>query len=374
MRTDIRFLAAVLLSFILVSCGNKQQQKAVSGQPKSYQVITISPDSVEIYYDFPAVIQGENVVEIRPKIDGYIEKIYVDEGATVKKGQLLFRINNPQYEQELRSAEASVKTAEAQMASAQMSVNKVKPLVEKDIISSYELEAAIYELKVKQAAVNQAKAALANARINVGYTAISSPINGIIGTLPHKEGSYISNATSSPLTSISSSGNMYAYFSMNEKYLLDISRVVKGTTLQDKLKLFPAVSLLLADGSLYAEKGNIETASGLVTTETGSVNFRATFPNPLAILKSGNSGIVRIPRTLDTAFVIPQSATYDLHGKHFVYVVARDSTVKNTAIEVTATPDGKGYVVNSGLSAGDVVAVQGANELKDGVKIIPVKK
>ncbi len=364
----------VFIAALFASCSNKQQNNNAAGQIKSYKVLTVEPDTVGIYYDFPAVIQGENVVEIRPKIDGYVEKIFVDEGATVKKGQLLFRISNPQYEQDLRSAEASLRTAEAEMESAQMTVNKVRPLVQKDIISSYELESAEYTLKTKQAAVTEAKSAVTNAEINVGYTSITSPMNGIIGSLPHKEGSYINSSSTDPLTTISSLSNMYAYFSVNEKQLLDISMKMEGATLQDKLKHFPDVRLLLPDGTLYPDKGRIETASGLVNTETGSVSFRATFPNPLSILKSGNSGIIRLPKTIDSALVIPQSATYDLQGKHFVYVVAKDSTVKNTAIDVTPTPDGKSYIVKSGLAPGDVVAVEGASELKDGEKIIPVQK
>ncbi len=358
---------------LLASCGGANPRQATKATLKSYRVMTLQPDTAEIYYDFPTTIQGENVVEIRPKIDGYIEGIYVDEGATVKRGQLLFHISNPQYEQELRSAEAAVRTAEAEQASAQLSVNKVRPLVEKDIISSFELESAEYDLSIRQAALTEARAAEANARTNVGYTSITSPMDGIIGTLPHKVGSYISSNSTDPLTTISSLGNMYAYFSVNEKYLLDISRTIPGSTLQDKLKHFPPVRLILADGSMYPEQGRIETASGLVSTETGSVNFRATFPNPLAMLKSGNSGTLRLPRTLDSALVVPQSATYDIQGKHFVYVVQADSTVQNTAIEVTATPDGKRFVVNSGLAPGDVVALEGSSELKAGQKIIPKK-
>ncbi|MBS1747104.1 MAG: efflux RND transporter periplasmic adaptor subunit [Bacteroidetes bacterium] len=364
----------LVLAILFASCSSKQQNKTAASQVKSYKILTVEPETAEIYYDFPAVIQGENVVEIRPKIDGYVEKIFVDEGATVKKGQLLFRISNPQYEQDLRSAEAALRTADAEMESAKMTVNKVRPLVEKDIISSYELESAEYTLKTKQAAVTEAQAAVTNAQINVGYTSITSPMNGIIGILPHKEGSYINSSSTDPLTTISSLGNMYAYFSVNEKHLLDISRMIEGATLQDKLKHFPEVSLLLPDGSLYPDKGRIETASGLVNTETGSVSFRATFPNPLSILKSGNSGTIRLPRTIDSALVIPQSATYDLQGKHFVFIVTKDSIVKNTAIDVTAMPDGQSYIVKSGLKPGDVVAIEGSSELKEGDKIIPLQK
>lgn len=367
------YLYLMSLSVLLASCGKKQQNSSVGAQEKSLKVMTVEPQTVEIYYDFPTTIQGENVVEIRPKIDGYIEKIYVDEGATVQKGQLLFRISNPQYEQELRSAEAAVRTAQAEVESAQMTINKVKPLVDKEIISSYELESAKYTLRTKQAALAEANATVANARTNVGYTVITSPINGIMGNMPYKVGSYISSSTSEPLTTISSSGNMYAYFSLNEKYLLEISKL-PGSTLQEKLKNFPDVSLLLSDGSMYSEKGRIETASGLVTSETGAVDFRATFPNPMAILKSGNSGVLRLPRNIDSALVIPQSATYDLQDKHFVYVVNKDNTVKNTAVETTATPDGKSYLITSGLKPGDVIAIEGVSSMKDGEKIVPVQK
>ncbi|MFT3827038.1 MAG: efflux RND transporter periplasmic adaptor subunit [Chitinophagaceae bacterium] len=368
-------LLPVVALLLLSSCGNSGSNQSKQGQPamgpKSYAVKTIAPEKVTLYTDYPATIEGEQEVEIRPKIDGYVEKIYVDEGATVTKGQVLFRIFSPQYQQELRTAEAGIKTAEADVSTAEMNVNKVRPLVEKDIISKYELESAEYTLQSKKAALAQAQATLANARANVGYTVITSPVNGVIGTLPNKVGSLVSSTSTNPLTTVASSGNMYAYFALNEKQLLDLSRNYKGSTLQQKLKQMPAVYLLLSDGSLYTEKGKVETASGFVTTETGSSNLRATFPNPLGILKSGNSSNVRIPRTIDSALVIPQSATYDLQGKRFVYVLSKDSTVKNTAITVSATPDGQSFVVESGLQQGDIVVTEGTSELKDGVKIAP---
>lgn len=364
-------IATAIIGATACGTGSAKQQGAMGSQTKGYQVMTITSQSTILYTDYPTTIQGQQVVEIRPKIDGYVEAIYVDEGATVKKGQLLFRISNPQYEQELRTAQAGIKTAEADVNAAQLTVNKTRPLVEKDIISKFELESAEFTLQSKQAALAQARATLANARTNVGYTVITSPVSGIIGTLPNKVGSLVSGTSTNPLTTISSSGNIYAYFALNEKQLLELSRLYAGATLQQKLKQFPAVELLLADGTLYDKKGRIETASGLITTETGSSNLRATFPNPIGILRSGSSGNLRIPRTVDTALLVPQSATYDLQGKRFVYVVAKDSTVKNTAITVTATPDGQSFVVEKGLHSGDRIVTQGVSELKDGTKIIP---
>ena len=175
-----------------------------------------------MFTDYPATIQGQQNIEIRPKIDGYIETIYVDEGATVKKGQLLFRINAPQYEQEVRTAQADIKIAQADVNAAQMQVNKVRPLVEKGIISKYELESAQYTLEARQAALAQAQARLANARTNLSYTSVTSPVNGVVGTFPYKIGSLVSSNTAQPLTTVSNIGNIYAYFSLNEKQSLSI--------------------------------------------------------------------------------------------------------------------------------------------------------
>jgi membrane fusion protein (multidrug efflux system) len=374
MKKSKNYAGCLLLAAIVAggtSCGSTSasNNQGAGRPPKVYEVKTLTPEKVTLYTNYPTTIQGEQVVEIRPKIDGYVEKIYVDEGAAVKKGQLLFRISNPQYEQDLRTAEAGIKTAEADVSTAQLNVDKVRPLVEKEIISRFELQTAEYTLQTKKAALAQAQASVINARTNVGYTNITSPANGVIGTLPNKVGSLVSSTSTDPLTTISSSGNIYAYFALNEKQLLELSRQYSGATLQQKLKQLPAVDLLLADGTLYDQPGRIETASGLITTETGSSNLRATFPNPLGILKSGSSGNIRIPQTIDAALIVPQSATYDLQGKHFIYVLEKDSSVKNTAITVTATPDGQSYVVESGLHSGEVIVTQGAGELKDGVKI-----
>src|SRR4030095_11229676 len=220
-------------------------------------------------------IQGQQNIEIRSKIDGYIENIYVDEGATVKKGQLLFRISAPQYEQEVRTALANVKIAQAEVDAAQMQVNKVRPLVEKDIISKYELESAQYTLQAREAAQAQAEATLANARTNLGYTSITSPANGVVGTIPYKIGSLVSSNTTQPLITVSNIGNIYAYLSVNEKEALNFSSITKGATIQERLATLPPVIIILATGSEHPYKGRIQTESGLINPETGSVTVRA---------------------------------------------------------------------------------------------------
>lgn len=339
--------------------------------PKDFRVLTLSPRTAKVNLDFPATLQGQQVIEIRPKIDGYLDAIYVAEGAAIKKGQLLFRISNPQYEQDVITAMASIKSAESDVDAAQMQVTKVKPLVEKEIISSYELQSAEYTLKAKQAALVQARAALANAQTNVGYTILRSPSDGVIGTIPYKVGALINTTNTSPLTMLANITKVYAYFSLNEKQLLQYFASTPGATIHDKINNFLPATLILADGSVYPEKGKIEMASGLVSTETGTAAFKATFSNPVSILRSGASATVRIPTTIDSALIIPQSATYELQDKRLVYVVDKNNRVASTAITGVPSDNGLYFIITSGLKAGDIVVLEGLVGLRDSLQVIP---
>ena len=379
MRKTIFF--SVIFFFTLASCSNDDAKTASSGagasgataasEVKDYPILTLTPRNTTLYTDYPATIEGQQNIEIRPKIDGYIQTIYVDEGATVRKGQPLFQISAPQYEQEVRTAQANIQIGQADVNAAQMEVNKVRPLVEKNIISKYELESAQFTLQARQAALAQARATLVNARTNLGYTSVTSPVNGVVGTIPYKIGSLVSSNTAQPLTTVSNIGNIYAYFSINEKQALAFSENTKGATIQARVATLPPVSLILANGSAFPQKGRIETASGIINTETGSVNVRATFPNPGNIIRSGSSGTVRIPRAVDSALIIPQKATYEVQGKQFVYVVESTGTVRSTAIEVLESSNGQFYVVQQGLQPGDKIVLEGVASLRDGAAIRP---
>ncbi|ACU03406.1 MULTISPECIES: efflux RND transporter periplasmic adaptor subunit [Pedobacter] len=377
MKTTIQsFYLLIPVLLIISSCGNSDQKKpgAAADQVQSYPVFTITTQSTDLETDYPATLEGIQNVDIRPKVDGFIEKIYVDEGATVKKGQLLFSINAPQYEQLVRTATAAISSAEADVNSAQLQVNKTKPLVDKDIISKYDLDAAQLTLQSRKAALAQARAELVNAKVNLGYTRITSPVDGVIGSIPFKTGSLVSSSSASPLTTVSNISRVYAYFSMNEKQLLEFSRHYKGTNLATKLKNIPAVSLVLADGTIYAENGKIESINGLINTSTGSASLRATFSNPATLLRSGASASVRIPQHLENIILIPQKVTTDLQGKKFVYVLDEKGNVKNTEVEVMELTKGNFYVVTKGLKTGDKVVLEGFQSLKDGTQIKPEEK
>jgi membrane fusion protein, multidrug efflux system len=357
---------------IAQSCRNGQNSNAQAAAPvaQAYPVFKATTHNTVLRSEYPATLQGQQNIEIRPKIDGYIEHIYIDEGASVKKGQLLFRLSAPQYQQEEKNALAAINSAEADINTAKLQVEKTKPLVERHIISEYELKSAEDALKVKEAALQQAQTALANARTNVSYTTITSPVDGVAGMIPYKLGSLITSTTANPLTTVSNISKVYAYFSMNEKQLLDFSREYKGSTLAEKLKQLPPVVLILSDKTEYPEKGRVEAIGGLINSETGAATFRASFPNPVGLIRSGGSAVVGLPVSLINALLIPQRATFELQGKRFVYRVDGE---KVTSAEITTLPAAAGqyFVVTDGLKPGDTIVYEAAIPISDGTVIKP---
>jgi len=367
----IRISSIAALPF-LYSCGTNQSQAVATEKPQEYPVETVISKTTTVNMDYPANLQGQQNIEIRPKVDGFIEKILVDEGSEVRKGQLLFKINAPQYEQEVRTAAAAIKHAEAEVNTARIQVEKTIPLVKEEIISTYELKSAELVLQAREAALAQAKASLINARNNLGYTRISSPADGVIGSIPYKTGSLVTSSSPQPLTTVSNISKIFAYFSWNEKQFLDFTYTQEGKNLKEKLKQFPAVTLLLANKQEYPEKGNLETAGGLIDTQTGSIQMRALFPNSKGLIRSGSSAVIRVPVKLKDAVVVSSKATYEMQEKLFVYVVEKNGAVKSTEIQINAIPAGAFYIVEKGLKPGDQIVSEGMGTLKDGMVIKPM--
>jgi membrane fusion protein, multidrug efflux system len=366
---------SIVVLILSTSCdnNNKQSSSSNAGTIPTYNIITLQSRSATLNNDYPASIQGLQNIEIRSKIEGFVEKIFVDEGSIVKKGQLLFKINAPQYEQEVRTAEAGIKTAEAELNTANLQVKKVKPLVERDIISHFELESAQNTLQSKQAALAQANALLMNAKVNLSYTTITSPVGGVIGSLPYKLGSLVTGTTADPLTTVYNTATVYAYFGMNEKQLLSFSRDSTNSSFRSKLNSIPEVTLILSDGIVYEHKGKVETVNGMINTATGTANFRAAFNNPRGLLRNGSSAIVRIPQLIKDAIIVPQNITYELQDKRFVFRVNSKNKVENVAITVMDNTPGQFYIVTDGLKGGDRIIAEGANNFKDGTEIKQVE-
>jgi membrane fusion protein (multidrug efflux system) len=357
---------AMALMVIASSCGKKgwPEEQAAS---QEYPTQVLSAQNVQLETVYPATIKGQDDTEIRPRIDGFIDAVYVDEGAVVRKGQALFKINSPAAEQALRTADAAVKSAEAQAATAELNVARFRPLAEKGIVSKVQLDTYENASLIAKAALAQAQAQMANAKAQVSWTNVSSPVDGVVGSVTYRLGSLVNNGN--VLTTVSSSKNVFAYFSINEKELVTLLANLQGKTQAEKINNLPEVNLRMADGTVYAEKGKIRTITGLVNASTGTVTLRAEFPNAHGVLRSGFSGNVIIPKAMDNVIVIPQKATFTRQNKYLVYKVQGDSVV-SAQIGVVPTPDGKNYVVTEGLSGGDRIVNDGIVALSEGKKII----
>lgn len=362
-------IAYLTLCLALVGCGNKTQIPQASNE---YAVREIKTTECNLSTSYPATIKGIQDIEIRPKVSGFITKVHVDEGDFVRRGQVLFSIDRVQYEAAVKSAEAAVRVARTAVSTQELTVKNKKMLHEKKIISDYDMEMAENQLASAEAELASARAQLIDARNNLSFCSVTSPSDGVVGTIPYRVGSLVSSTTAEALTTVSNISKMYVYFSMTEKQLLEYTKGTDGV--KGALAAIPAVSLQLADGSTYNQTGKVTNVSGVIDIATGSVSMRATFDNPQKILRSGGSGSVVFPIHMDNAILVPQKATYEIQDKHFVYVVGKDNKVKNTEITVLPQNDGTNFVVTGGLKAGERIVVEGVNTLSDGMAIKPISE
>ncbi len=345
------FIGGIAL-IIAVSCKKSNASLAPVEQKYDYPVVAVEKQNVEMHSIYPAILKGQEDIDIKPRVEGFIDAVYVDEGTIVKRGQSLFRISSPTAVQQLETATANYNNAKTDL-------ERMRPLAEKGIISHVRIQT--YENMVASA-----KAALDQAKANMGFANVTSPVDGIVGAVNYRLGSLVNSSTI--LTTVANTNQIIAYFSLNEKDLLDFMRRWEGGSQAEKIKKMPPVRLLLADGAEYEESGRIETISGVVDAVSGSVNIRASFPNKQGLLRSGTSGSVVIPSVLQDVFLIPQKATMSQQDKIVVYKLQGDSAVQKV-IDVKSTPDGQSYAVLSGLTVGDRIITDGVSTLKQGRKI-----
>lgn len=358
------FYCGMSALFLLAACGKKHPDHAPVTQ--NYSELTLAKQSVTLSSTYPVTLRGKEDVDIKPRVDGFIDAVYIDEGAVVKKGQVLFKINSPSSEQMYLSAKAALNSAQAQLNTSKLDVERIRPLAEKGILSNVQLKMYENTYQSAVATLEQAKATLANAEATKSWATVTSPVDGIVGTISFRLGSLVNSA--STLTTVANTSSIYAYFSMNEKMLSDFLNTLDGETQAEKIKNAPELTLQSADGNTYTEKGKLETISGVVNITTGSANFRAVFPNQQGALKSGTSGKISIPRLLENVLVIPQAATFSQQDKILAFKVQGDSVVQNK-IAVIPLNDGKSYVVTDGLTEGEVIVESGVATLFNGKKI-----
>ena len=341
MKKSILLSAITAVTVLLTSCGGGGRQSLPTSD--EYPVVTIGAANAQLKTTFPATIKGVQDVEVRPKVSGFITKLYVHEGEYVRAGQVLFVVDNSTYQAAVRQAEAQVVSAQSGIASANAAVTQA------------------------HAAVRQAQAMLSTAKDNLGFCYVKSPASGYVGSLPYKEGALVSASSAQPVTTVSNTSSIEVYFSMTESDVLKLSRTNNG--LNNAIKSFPSVSLMLADGTTYNHEGVVVKTSGIIDATTGTVSVIARFPNPEHLLKSGGSGQIVIAKNNNRALLVPQEATVQVQDKIFVYKVDADSKVHYTEITVDPQNDGINYIVTSGLKMGDRIVSKGLSSLEDGAKI-----
>ncbi|MEE1317208.1 MAG: efflux RND transporter periplasmic adaptor subunit [Prevotella sp.] len=354
---------------IVASCTGKSGGKPDFGD-NEYAVRTVSTQSTELSTSYPATIKGVQDVEIRPKVSGFITKVNVHEGQRVTAGQLLFVIDNETYQAQVRQAKAAVSTAKAQLETSRLTLENSKELHKNNVIGDFELATARNNFATAEAALMQAKASLASAQEMLNYCYVKSPVSGVVGTLPYKAGTLVSAGGGEPLTTVSDISSMEVYFSVTEKDMLGMTKGKGG--INEAIKNYPPVTLRLADGTVYAHKGTVVKASGVIDEATGTITLIARFVNPDNMLRSGGAGQVVVADSSQAAVVIPQEAAAEIQNKIFVYLVGKDNKVKYSEIKVLPQNDGNNYIVVEGMKAGDRYVAKGIASLKDGMQIKPI--
>lgn len=383
MNTPIRLNAKTLIIIILIALSLVVVFSCSTGSSKTSSnennalalpVQYIDTTTATTVKDYLGTIEGKVNVEIRPQVEGILEEIYVDEGAFVKEGQKLFKINPQPYQEELNNALANENVEKAKLENAKLEVDRLRPLVENDVISDVRLRAAKSDYDVAKASLAQASAAVASARINMEFTAIKASVSGFIGRIPKRIGNLVGK--SDPLTELSDISEVYVYFAMSESDFLYFrkkygKRDSSAAEPADTTRLIPHVSLIMADGTVYPQKGVVDVINGQVNRTTGAISLRATFPNEDHVLRSGNTGTLKMAEHEPGVLTVPQVATTELQDKVFVYTLSADNKVKQQAIEV-AGKSGNQYIVKQGIKTGDRIVLSGLDKLSDGMEIKPL--
>lgn len=360
------FSAFVLLTVntMLSSCNSgssKEQQVTILD---NIPVLELQPMSIEVPITFVADIQAVQFVEVRAKVEGYVDQIFVDEGQFVRKGQNLFQLSSMEFLEMVNSANAKLAQAKAEAQAAQVEVDRLRILVEKDIIAPSELQLAKSKKEVAESGIAEAEAMLKNAKTGLSYTTIKAPFDGIVDRIPLKRGSLVTQGDL--LTNITDISEVFAYFKVTENEYLRYMRAIKEGNIDN---MGQSVTLILADGLAYPFAGKLETMEADFERGTGSIAFRVRFPNPDQLIKHGSTGRVQMSNTLENVFLVPQKSTFEIQDYSYVYVIDEDNTVRVRSFKPVRRFGV--YYVAEGFEIGDKIIYEGIQQVKDGVVITP---
>lgn len=365
------YVSALMLAaggLMLPSCKGKSDQQQGMMAPE-LAVMTMEATDATLETAYPATLEGQNDVEIRPQVTGFLTKVNVEEGDHVSKGQVLFTIDQVQLQAAVEQARAAVAVAQANVNTATTNANNNKILLDKNIISASAYQTSVDALNSAKAQLQQAEAGLTSARKNLSYSVVSAPVSGMVGVIDFKEGALVSPSTL--LTVLSNNSDIEANFSLTE---IDVLNYTDGgkRSIKEAIAQLPEVSLQLANGEIYPHKGRVISVSGVLNQATGSANAKALFPNPDGMLRSGNTGKVLLPAIHQGVMLVPQKATFEVQDMKFVFVVGDSAKLKSRNITVAPENDGKNYIVTSGLTPGETIVTEGVGiSTREGMVITP---
>lgn len=357
------FWGIPLLGMLAISCNTNTNPNS-SEERRRIPVTTIIEKDISLDRIYVADIQAIQNVELRSRLSGFLENIHVDEGMLVKKGQLLFTISDEEYKAEVSKAKASLNSIIADAKTVELELERVKMLVNKKILSPTELDVAKAKFSAGNARIEEARAALDHAKAKLSYTRIYAPYDGIIDRIPLKAGSLLEEGTL--ITSVSDINSVFAYFNISENEYLEYLR----TQHQTKDTADKIVHLILSDGKAYQFPGKIEIVVSEFQENTGSIAFRARFPNPGHLLKHGATGKIKLTRDVEDALVLPQKAAFEIQDKNYVFVVDKANKISMRNFKPKARLNGF-YVVESGLKEGETIVYEGIQNIKDGMVVSP---
>ena len=360
-----KVLAIIFSAIALASCNQNKTQTATQKE-NYYETMEVTLSDRTLTTGYSAAISGVQTVEIRPQVSGMITDILIEEGESVTKGQVLFVIDQTPYKAAYEIAVANVKSAEAALSTAKLILESNKNLYEQDVVSEFDLMTAQNDLTEAEARLALCKAEEVNASNNLSYTEVRSPVNGVASMIPYRVGALVNSSIAQPLVTVSDDSRVYAYFSMAENQMLDM--VQQYGSLNNAIRQMPEVELIMSNGEKYEHTGKINAISGTISESTGAVSIRAVFNNRNHLLRNGGSGTIIIPMTLQNCMVIPQSATYELQDRVFVYKVV-DGKASSTEIHIAPQNNGVEYIVTDGLEVGDIIVAEGAGLIKEGTPI-----
>ncbi|AJA69414.1 efflux RND transporter periplasmic adaptor subunit [Myroides odoratimimus] len=336
-------------------------------------IIKVDTTTAITIKDYIGNIEGKVNVEIRPQVEGILEKIFVDEGAFVKEGQPLFQIDPLPYQEVLNNMIATENVEKAKLKNAKLEIDRLKPLIDNEVIAQVQLETAKSNYDIAKASLAKATAAVNSAKISLDYTIIKAPVSGYIGRMPKRIGNLVSKGDKEPLTVLSDVSEVYVYFGMSESDFLYFSKDNKKTDTASISNghYLPDVSLILADGHEYPEKGKVDMINGQVNRTTGSISLRASFPNSKDVMRSGNTGTIKLKETNPRVILIPQEVTTSIQDKTFVYILDKEDKVKLQSIELNGV-SGNNFIVSEGLQIGDRIIKTGFDKLTEGMYVKPL--